>query len=232
MRVSCPASVHPLPPSSICPHYGDELFSRSSLLEYTGRPDLHQRCACSSLDAIYMDVIAERMSQLLPLLHGTAHPCTATLPRISCHQEAETFVQQLSRYVFEFASAAVEGGLGIPTDTDSISTTSEQSSSCTWPSSINCWCWGGESSSCPWQPLVSSHVLEGIMKDSPMPPSLADAAEKVSSQPGTFKILTSLNADSDSRYILAARSNYRSSSAAHSCNFDTVKIPTRHFLQQ
>ncbi len=178
MRIFCKASNFTAPSTSTCDPVGDDVFSISSLLLPSDRDDVQQRCACASLLAIHMEIITERMSQVLPL-HHAAHLCSASLTSTSCEAEEETSLHQLARGVFDFASAAIQ--VNLPSSLDGgLSRTSSTSSCSTLALAprVDCWCLNS-SRSCPWELLVNADVLQGIMDDSPLPLSLAAALDQV-----------------------------------------------------
>jgi hypothetical protein len=177
MPIFCKASNFTAPATSSCDPVGDDVFSISSLLLPSDREDVQQRCACASLLAIHMDIITERMSQVLPL-HHASYLCSASLASTSCDAVEETSLHQLARGVFDFASAAIQ--VNLPSSLDGGSRTSSKSSCSTLALAprVDCWCLNS-SRSCPWELLVNADVLQGIMYDSPLPLSLAAALDQV-----------------------------------------------------
>ena len=59
-----------LPSPPTCDDAGDDVFTRAVHLPPPAQAQAQQRCACAAPAAIHMDIIAERMSKLLPMPQG------------------------------------------------------------------------------------------------------------------------------------------------------------------
>jgi hypothetical protein len=67
MRVFCPASNATLQSPSTCFHFDEDVFAKPMLLQ-SAVAQVQHRCACASFLAIHMDIITERLSQVLLML--------------------------------------------------------------------------------------------------------------------------------------------------------------------
>jgi hypothetical protein len=150
---------------------------------------LQKRCACASLLAVHMDVIAERMTRVMPMSNHRQHPCSYPAQNL-CNTLVETPMQRLARFAIHFASSAINDDAG--SGNMYISTSQQTSCSDVLPR-FDCWC-STSSSSCPWEPLVNPHILQGILHNDPLPLSLASAGAEVRS----FMLASALGLRSDS----------------------------------
>jgi hypothetical protein len=182
MRVFCPASNFTLQSPSKCNEFGfEELFAKPMLLQSAAVAQVQHRCACASLLAIHMDVITERLTEVIPMHQGQIQLyCVGLSSSTTCESVAETSMEHLAQSAFSFASAFVKGNFE---DANGLGNVSEMVSplSCSQRTSdVGCWCsTGSDSSSCPWERLVSPHVLQGMMNESALPLSLAAALDEV-----------------------------------------------------
>ncbi len=183
MRVFCPASDVTLQSPSTCNVFVEDLFSKPMLLQSAAAAtaQVQHRCACASFLAIHMDIITERLTQVIPMRQGQGQLyCIGLSSSTTCESVAETSMQHLAQSAFSFASAFVKGDFEDANGVRNISETVSPLSCFQRTSDVGCWCSTGiDSSSCPWERLVSSHVLQGMMNEGSLPLSLAAALDEV-----------------------------------------------------
>jgi hypothetical protein len=229
MRVFCPGSSITAAPPSNCIPVNDDLFSKPVLLLPSAHDHSHQLCACASLLSVHIDIITERMSQVLPHAIDVTRICSAKLAAASCSVEDKSAWLQLSQRTFDFASAAVQVDSGKSSDGSNVTQTRSHSSCNAGSSSIECWCSNG-SNSCPWEPLVNSNALDGMIHDAPLPLSLAasldkvrlDARHRAHALSLTHPVAMTPSADHHHRLVLAACGCYCSAVATNPRYGNTV----------
>ena len=181
MRVFCPASNFTLQSPSKCNEFGVDLFAEPMLLQSAAVAQVQQRWACASFLAIHMDIITERLNQVIPMHQGQNQLyCVGLSSSATCESGAETSMQHLAQSAFSFASAFVKGNFEDANGVGNVSETVSLLSCFQRTSDVGCWCsTGGDSSSCPWERLVNPHVLQGMMNEGSLPLSLAAALDEV-----------------------------------------------------
>jgi hypothetical protein len=181
MRVFCPASDFTLQSPPKCNEFGEDLFAKPMLLQSAAAAQVQHRCACASFLAIHMDIITERLTQVIPMHQGQGQLyCVGLSSSTTCESVAETSMQHLAQSAFSFASAFVKGNFEDANGVRNVSETVSPLSCFQRTSDVGCWCsTGSDSSSCPWERLVSPHVLQGMMNEGSLPLSLAAALDEV-----------------------------------------------------
>jgi hypothetical protein len=180
MRVFCPASNATLQSPSTCFHFDEDVFAKPMLLQSAAVAQVQHRCACASFLAIHMDIITERLSQVLPMLQGENQLCFAVSSSITCENVAVTSLQQLAQSAFGLAYVFVKGEFFGEHGGRNASEKVAQSSCFQMSSDIGCWCsTSRNSSSCSWERLVNPDVLQGMTNEDPLPLSLAAALDEV-----------------------------------------------------
>jgi hypothetical protein len=80
------------------------------LLQSAANAQVQHRCACASFLAIHMDIITERLSQVLPMLQGENQLCFAVSSAITCENVAVTSLQQMAQSVAQCEAVLTQPG--------------------------------------------------------------------------------------------------------------------------